>query len=112
MIQYNRDRATVVEPDIHSRAKDTGGNGQSGFLNGLDEHIIESFGLYRFHGFGESRSPPFAGISVKCKLGDNHNIGSHIGRRQVHLAVRILEDAEIDNLVGKLETGFLFVTGL
>lgn len=78
-------------------------------LDVLDEAIEQRLRQLRGRRAGEARAPALARVRKQCELADDEQFGPDIQGREIELALRVVEDAQVNCPVGEIRGVFLKV---
>jgi len=78
----------------------SGGDRDAALGDRVDKDTVEALGFAGRRRGGETGPPPLAAISQQSELADHEHLAGHIGERQIHLALRVVENPQADDLVG------------
>src|SRR3990172_6292450 len=76
-------------------------------LDLTDQFLVELFGPARLRGPHERRTPSFPAISEQGELGNDQHRSSRLQNGSVHFTLCVLENPQVDELVGQV-AGILF----
>src|SRR4051812_6790832 len=100
-VEQQRHRAFVDDAHPHGGPKDAFRQLNAALPDEAAEFRVERLGHLGARRFGESRPVPLAGVSEQRELRDREHGAAHVEDRAVHLALVVLEDAQVHDLAGE-----------
>src|SRR5439155_23541079 len=98
-VEHERHRTIVHEVDLHVLAERAAGDSRSERLQGAAQGLEPFLGDLRGRCAGPGRAAALVPVAVERELRHHQDFAADVRQRQVHLAVVVLEDAEVDDLL-------------
>lgn len=94
-IEQDRDGTVVSQFNGHVSLKNSRFNLDAESLEGVNEFLVEFFAFVGRRSLNETRASAAASVTVESELRDGEDRAARIGKREIHLAVFIVEDSEV-----------------
>ena len=99
-IQYEGDRAVVVDLYLHVSSKLSSGYCQSSSPQHIEKPLVERYRDLRASSVNERRAPPFHRVPIEGELGYHQHRSARFLQPKVHLALAVAEQSEAGDLLG------------